>query len=158
MKKISPQLIAALVISLTSMLVISVSAQDKEQRVRLKDIPPAVQKTVQEQTQGATIRSISKEKENGKTVYEIETKVNGHSRDLMIEADGTLGDIEEEVAISALPKAVKDGLLKLVGKGKIVKIESVTKNNAIAFYEAAIKKQGKVSEVKIGTDGQPIAK
>ena len=46
-------------------------------KLELKDLPPAVRKTVEEQTKGATIKGIAKEKEKGKTVYEVETMGNG---------------------------------------------------------------------------------
>ncbi len=38
-------------------------------KLELKDLPSAVRKTVEEQTKGATIKGIAKEKEKGKTVY-----------------------------------------------------------------------------------------
>ncbi len=36
-----------------------------EKKVQMKDLPPAVQKTVQDQTKGAEIRGISSETEKG---------------------------------------------------------------------------------------------
>ncbi len=41
----------------------------------MKDLPPAVQKTVQDQAKGAEIKAISKETEDGKTHYEVETRL-----------------------------------------------------------------------------------
>lgn len=48
----------------------------EETKVKMKDLPPAVQKTVQEQTRTAKLRGLAKEVENGKTCYEAETTVN----------------------------------------------------------------------------------
>jgi hypothetical protein len=59
-----------------------------EKRLEMKDLPPAVQKTVQEQTQGAEIKGLSKETENGRTSYEVETIAGGKHRDFVVNAKG----------------------------------------------------------------------
>lgn len=124
------------------------------QKVQLKDLPPAVQKTVREETKNATLVGIGKEKENGKTVYELETKVNGKTRDLMIDAAGKVYVVEEEVPLDSLPPAVKTALQS---RGKVLKVETVTKATAMT-YEAQVEKNGKKSEVELGADGTPVKK
>jgi hypothetical protein len=146
----------ACVVSLGWLLFGVVLGQDKEQRVKMKDLPQAVQKTVKEQSQGATIRGFAKEVENGKTYYEVELKVNGHNKDILMDPAGAVVEIEEEVVLSALPPAVREGIAKHVGKGKIRNVESVTKNGAVVAYEAHVKTGKKSSEVKVGPDGQLI--
>ena len=42
--------------------------QAADEKIQLKDLPPAVQKTIQEETRNATLVGIGKEKEHGKTV------------------------------------------------------------------------------------------
>ena len=58
--------------------------------IEVKDLPPAVQKTVQEQSKGAEIKNISKEREKGAWQYEVETMLNGKHRDFNVAANGTL--------------------------------------------------------------------
>jgi hypothetical protein len=123
-----------------------------ETSVKMKDLPPAVQKAVQEQTKGAQIKGLSKEVEKGKTMYEVETTLNGKSRDLLIDAAGTLVSVEEPVAIDAIPAAAKAALAKLAAGGKIKSVESVTKGQTVS-YEAVIAKGSKKSEVVVGADG-----
>jgi uncharacterized membrane protein YkoI len=123
-----------------------------ETSVKVKDLPPAVQKTVGEQTKGAQIKGLSKEVEKGKTMYEVETMVNGKSRDLLIDANGTLVSEEEPVAIDTIPAAAKAAIEKLAGGGKIKSVESVTKNQTVS-YEAVIVKGLKKSEVVVRADG-----
>ncbi len=48
----------------------------------------------------------------------------------------------------------KTALLKQAGKGKIKLVESVTKEGALAYYEAQVKKGIKTVEVKVTPDGQ----
>jgi uncharacterized membrane protein YkoI len=131
---------------------ISLAAFAAETAVKMKDLPPAVQKTVTEQAKGAQIKGMSKEVEKGKTMYEVETMVNGKSRDLVIDASGSLVSVEEPVAIESIPTAAKAALEKLAAGGKIKGVESVTQGQTVT-YEAVIVKGVKKSEVVVAADG-----
>lgn len=124
----------------------------------VKKLPPAVRQTVQDQTKGATIVGLDKEVENGRTQYELETKVNGHSRDVIIGADGKVIEVEEEVEISSLAPAVQTEVKKSLGTAKVLSFESVTRGGTLAGYEATVEKGGKESEVSMGPDGKILAK
>jgi len=50
--------------------------------------------------------------------------VDGHSKDIQIAGDGTLKEIEEEVAFATLPANVQAGLRAQAGGAKITKVES----------------------------------
>jgi uncharacterized membrane protein YkoI len=52
---------------------------------------------MKEQAKGAQVLGFSKETEKGQTTYEVETKMNGKSRDLTFDAAGTLMEVEQEV-------------------------------------------------------------
>ena len=95
--------------------VLSVLAAEK--KIKRSDLPPAVEKTVTAQSQGATIRGFSEEKEHGQTFYEAELVVNGHSKDVLMDADGVVAEVEEQVAVDSLSPAVRDGLQAKAGKG-----------------------------------------
>jgi hypothetical protein len=127
---------------------------DKEPKLKVKDLPAAVQKTVLEQTKGATIRGLAKEVENGKTQYELETKVNGHNRDLIIDPAGKVLEVEEQVDIATLPAAVQAEVKKSLGGGKVLLFESVTKDGTLTGYEASVEKGGKNSSISMGPDGK----
>jgi hypothetical protein len=129
-----------------------------EERIDRKDLPPAVEKTVAEQSKGATIRAFSREVEGGKTLYEVALTVDGHGRDVSMDEQGRVVEIEEEVSPRALPPAVREGLEKAAGSGQIVKVESLTKAGKLVAYEAAVRRGGKKSEVQVGPDGKPLAR
>ncbi len=143
--------------ALTVILTLSFSVvafADGEKKLQLKNLPAAVKATVEEQSKGATIRGLAKEKENGKTVYELELKVDGHNKDMMIDASGKILSIEEQVELKDLPSSVQAEIVKQTGKGKISIIESLTENGALTGYEALIKTGGRSKEVKISPDGK----
>jgi hypothetical protein len=51
---------------------------------------------------------------------------------------------------------VKDALKAKVAKGKLVKIESLTKHGKLVAYEAQVVTDGKRSEAQVGPNGEPL--
>ena len=141
---------------LVASLGLSWSAVGQERKIKRSDLPAAVEKTVVEQSKGATIRGFSEEKENGQTTYEAEMLVNGHTKDVSMDANGALQEIEEQVDLQALPPEVGAGLQARAGKGKITKVESITKKGKLVAYEAKVVTDGKKSEIQVGPDGKPL--
>jgi len=150
-----PQNFAIAVIAAT-LCAISSPAEEHEKKINRSDLPAAVEKTVAAQTQGATIRGCNEEKENGKTYYEAELTVNGHSKDILIDPAGAIVEIEEQVVLTSLPAAVQSGLQAKAGSGKLGKVESITKRDKIVAYEAKVTTNGKRSEIQVGPDGKPL--
>ena len=138
------------------LLLLAGNASAQEKKIKRSDLPPAVEKTVAVQSAGATIRGFSTEKENGQTLYEAELMVNGHSKDISMTADGSIVEIEEQVALDSLPAEVKAGLQAKAGTGKILKVESLTKKDKLVAYEAKVETNGKKTEVQVGPDGKPL--
>jgi hypothetical protein len=119
----------------------------------LKDLPAAVQKTVQEQAKGAEIKNISKETEKGVTQYEVETIVNGKHRDFNVDTKGALLEVEEETSIDSIPAPAKAAILKKVGDGKLGMVETMTKGSTTLYEAAYTTKSGKKLEVLVKPDG-----
>jgi uncharacterized membrane protein YkoI len=134
------------------------TAEKSEQHLKKSDLPAAVQKTADEQSQGATVKGYATEMEKGKRVYEVELTVNGHDKDVTIAADGTVLEVEEQAAIDSLPSSVRDGLQKKAGAGSITKVETITKNGKLVAYEAVVKNGKKTKEIQVGPEGQPLTK
>ena len=56
----------------------------------LSALPEAVQKTVKEQAPNAPIADISREQDNGRTVYKVEFRDQGKNPTIKVAEDGTL--------------------------------------------------------------------
>lgn len=138
-------------------LAIAFMAHAQEKKIQRSDLPPAVQKTVDEQRKGATVKGYSSEVEDGKTTYEVELTVNGHGKDISLDAQGHVLKIEEETRVTSLPAVVKDGLAKAAGTGTILKVESLTKHGRLVAYEAVVKTGTRNSEIQVGPDGEKLA-
>jgi hypothetical protein len=85
--------LAVLVIGLTFSV-----AQAQEKKITRAKLPPAVEKTVARESEGATIKGFATEIDKGRRVYELELTVNGHNKDILIDKSGTILEEEEEVA------------------------------------------------------------
>lgn len=133
------------------------SAPAQEKHLKKSDLPAAVQKTADEQSKGATVRGYSSETEDGKLMYEVSLTINGHSKDVGIAPDGTVVEVEEQVALDKLPAAVRDALKKKAGAGTITKVESLTKKGTLVAYEAQVNTAGKKTEVQVGPAGKDLA-
>ncbi|HVH72863.1 MAG TPA: hypothetical protein VNB49_17380 [Candidatus Dormibacteraeota bacterium] len=131
------------------------SAQEK--KIKRSDLPPAVEKTVADVSKGATIKGYSEETENGKTPYEVEMVVKGHTKDVELDPSGGIVEIEEEAAMDSLPANVKAGLAAKAAGAKILKVETLTKGGKLVAYEAKVQSAaGKKSEIQVGPDGKPL--
>jgi hypothetical protein len=137
-------------------VLLAASSAAEERQIKRSHLPPAVEKTVALQSKGATIRGFSEEKENGQTYYEAQMVVDNHSKDLLVDNDGAIVEVEEQIAIDSLPMAVKEGLQARAGEGKLVKVESITKRDKLVAYEGQITLGKKRSEVQVGPDGNPL--
>jgi hypothetical protein len=58
--------------------------------------------------------------------------------------------------MDALPAEIKAGLQAKAGKGRITKVESITKKEKLVAYEAQVMTDGKKSEVQVGPEGKPL--
>jgi hypothetical protein len=141
---------------LGSIALVATGALGQEKKIQRSDLPPAVEDTVAVESRGAVIRGFSMENENGQTYYEAEMTVNGHGRDVLIDKSGAVVEVEEQVPLESLSAAVKEGLQAKAGKGKIVKVESISKHDRLVAYEAKVLTGTKKGEIQVRPDGKPL--
>jgi hypothetical protein len=131
-------------------LALASAAMAGEEEIPVKRLPKAVIKAVKARFPKAEIKGAAKEEEDGKTTYEVMLKVKGRAVDMALKADGTILEIEKEVPVDELPKAVKKALAARHPKAKIAKAEVLTKGeHGPALYEIAI-----TSEVVLSAEGK----
>jgi uncharacterized membrane protein YkoI len=148
--------VVAVVVALSSVAAGAQSPASKTKpaaKVDLSKYPAPVRATIEAETKNAMLKGVSKETEKGKTQYEVETMVNGRSRDLLVDPSGAVIEVEEEVALSSAPPPVQDALKSA---GTVLKLESVTRSGATT-YEASVRgKNGKKSSVALDAQGTPV--
>lgn len=142
---------AGLAIGLTFSL-----AQAQERKIKREQLPPAVEKTVAKESEGAEIKGFATEVEHRQKFYEASLILNGHSKDILIDKNGNIVEVEEEVSMDSLPATVQAALKKAAGSGTIQVIESLTKNGNLVAYEAQVKHRKKRSEIQVGPNGERL--
>jgi uncharacterized membrane protein YkoI len=143
-------------LSATLLLTVSLAAPGfaAESRIKRKNLPPAVEKVVQQEEKNGTLKGLSKETEDGRVAYEIETVVNGRTRDLLVDAAGSVIEVEQEVPLDSIPAAAREAIQKKAAGAKIRSVELLTKGSATS-YEAHLARGLKHTEVIVNPDGSP---
>jgi hypothetical protein len=126
-----------------------------EKRIQRKDLPPPVERAVQVQSAGATIRGFTQESEHGKIIYEAEMTVSGHGKDISFDIAGNVVGVEEEVSLESIPAAARASIEKTAAGGKIRKVEKVTEGGSTTYEAAYTTKAGKSREFSVNADGSP---
>jgi hypothetical protein len=141
------------IISLALSLGALTAGLNAEKKYALKDLPAAVQTSIQSELKGGEIKNIGKETEHGVTQYEVETMLNGKHRDFNIDTKGAVVLVEEETTIDAIPAPAKTAILKKVADGKLGMVETFVKGGE-TMYEASYQtKAGKKHEFLFKADG-----
>jgi hypothetical protein len=118
-------------------------------------LPAAIDAAFKKAYPAATIKHVSKEKEGGKEVYEVESVDNGLARDLVYMPDGTVVSYEEQIAEASLPPAVASALKARYPKATYTRIEKLFEKNTMS-YEIALK-GAPVGEAVLTPEGKWIS-
>jgi hypothetical protein len=125
-------------------------ARADDETISVEKLPAAVKKAIKKRFPKAEIEKASKETEDGKTTYEVLLEIDDKPIDVAIKADGTILEVEREIALKELPGPVKKALAAKYPGAKIEKVEVVTKGeNGPEIYEVAIK-----TEVQLTAKGK----
>lgn len=121
---------------------------------KVKALPAEVQKTVLAEGEGALVRNVVTEKgEDGATVYEVEMRIKGLTKDIVVGGDGTLLVSEQQMTLASLPPAVRATIVKAAAKRRIRIVESVTKGGKLEYYEAHVVTGKTLTEIMVAPDG-----
>ena len=129
--------------------------EETETKVKMQELPPAVQEAVKAQSKGATLRGFSKEVKDGRAFYEAEMSVKGRTRDLTFDAQGTIVSDEQQTSLSEIPAPARAAIQKAATGGKLTLVEKVSEGSS-TFYEGHITKAGKEIEIKVDANGKTV--
>jgi len=124
-----------------------------DEKIQARDLPAAVRQALERETRGATIKGYARERNTGQTFYEVETTVNGRSRDLLFDARGQLVEVEEAIDLAAAPTAVRQAF---ESHGVVLSVEAVTRSGHTKYEGVVRLKSGKKSEIAVDADGKPV--
>jgi len=131
------------------------SAEDQEEKVSLDKLSPTVAKALKEQAGKEKITALSKEKDEGKTVYEATFKREGRVHDVTVDEKGKLLSDEETIPASEAPKVIRDAIEREFAGAKIEKFERIKEGGKIN-YEALLSGGKKREEIKFSDKGKVL--
>jgi len=138
------------------------TAATTEESIKSSELPKVVSDAVSKRFPGLQFSSITKETESdGKIVFDIELKQKGRKFETDVQADGTILEIEKEVATKDWPKALAGTVAAKYPHGKIqevlevnlVKDHKETPDHLEVTIETADKK---AAELLTSLDGKTI--
>jgi uncharacterized membrane protein YkoI len=137
-------------------LAVDFRALAKEEGVPLDQVPKAVLDAVKAKFPGAKLTEAAKETEDGKTTYEVGLEHNGQEYSVSLTAAGKITEIEREIEIKDLPKAVSEAIKKKYPKGKMEKAEEVTADGKTTYEVVVEASDDKDVEVTVDASGKVL--
>src|SRR6476646_7059116 len=88
----------------------------KERHVSVADMSAAARTSTERVTAGGTVTQVTREKERGRIVYDIEATIQGkHQEFLVADSNGELLGTETSMEFSECPRPVRDAAIKYFG-------------------------------------------
>jgi hypothetical protein len=152
-------------IAITLVLCASVLAADdkekKDAKISLDKVPKAVMDAIKVRFPDAEIRSVEKEEEDGKVIYDVELKHKGRKYEMDIQEDGTILEIEKEILSKDVPEAVTKAVEARYPKSTIKEVMEVNtvkdKKETPDHYEVTLETaEKKTVEVIVSLDGKSV--
>lgn len=114
------------------------------------EVPDAIENAFKQKFPNA--KKVKWEKEN-KTEYEASFMLDNKEMSAVYNSDGSLKEIETEIAVTELPKAVSDALNKNYPNAKVHEAAKIERSDNSVVYEAEIKVNGKKTDVLFDPNG-----
>jgi uncharacterized membrane protein YkoI len=132
---------------------------ENNKKIPLDKVPKAVMGSIKARFPGADVTSVEKESENGKVVYDIELKHKGRKYEMDIHEDGTVIEIEKEVAAKNVPEAVTKAVKARYPRATIHEVMEVNKvkgkKETPDHYEVTLVTADKKElEIELSLDGK----
>ena len=117
------------------LLTANVTLRGDEEKVALDKVPKPVLDAFKKKFPETKLTGATTEKEDGKTIFELQFTYKDHKYEAELMPDGTWIAIDKKIDAKELPKAVAKTLEDKYPKSKYDVIEEVSKNDKIAHYE-----------------------
>ena len=117
-------------------LAVSVAAQGDAKSIKQSKLPPAVQKTAEQQSAGATVAGYSSNKVDGVVTYRMDLVAGELTRTIVMDQDGAVLSVEQQVAWADLPADIQKTFDTVKAKGELGPVSTVSENGTLVAYVA----------------------
>jgi uncharacterized membrane protein YkoI len=133
-------------------------------KLKLGDLPPAVQRTVNKEAAGREIGEITSDIVDGHPAYKIEFRERGVNPRFFVGENGALLRPPEKPPVLGIgttfartPTAVQQTIRREIGEGEITKIDKEGLSGPATIYKVEVKeKDGTTFELRIGDNGKVL--
>ena len=129
-------------------------ARRDEVKVSLDKVPAAVMNAVKRKFPMAKIEGAEKNVEDGKTTFEIGIEQDDRDITVSLKEDGTILEIEKEIAVKDLPTAVKSAIAAKYPRATLKKAEEVTEGDKVTYEVIVVPESKKAREVAFDRAGK----
>jgi uncharacterized membrane protein YkoI len=126
-----------------------------EEDIDIKDLPQVVLDAFQKAYPNAEIKGASKEDEDGRIAYEIESIDGKQVRDILYSEEGDVLEIEESISFKALPAAVQKTIMDKYADAEVEKAEKITKDGSTS-YEVVVETDDATLEIVLDAQGKIV--
>jgi len=144
-------------------LVLGMAPPGDDQRIKLADCPEAVRKTLQAETKGAKIETVTKEKNvDDETVFWAELAIGGKNYTIGVLNDGTLTEMnlavdDDEIPFERCPAAVQATLHHEAFSQKVGSVGKDMKYG-VPIYQTVVSYRGRAYQIVVAEDGTLVEK
>ncbi len=125
------------------------------QQVSLSQVPEPARAAIEQVTAGGKIKTIEKEEEGGKTIYDVEATMRDRDVEYDIAADGTILTSGQTVPYTSVPLVVRNAAEKYFGSATGLKA-FVELEEGKTFYEISGKKGKTPMTLRLTDTGQIV--
>jgi hypothetical protein len=139
----------------------TLAANGRAEKIPLDKVPEKIMAAINARFPGAQLKGVEKETEDGAVVFDVELTQKGRKYESDIKEDGTIIEIEKEVAAKDFPDACARAVAAKYPKAKVTEIMEVNKVNGAKetpdHYEVVLEEPGKKSfEALVSLDGKSV--
>ena len=117
--------------------------------ITFEKLPSPVRESALKHLLPSSIKKVEAIDDDGITIYEIESEIDGVNKDITFAANGSVMEIEQSMSFAQLPLAAREKISKRYPKLKITKVESVQD----FYFDVDGEDHGKSVELKVSASG-----
>ena len=151
------RIVIAAVVAIQVAAAASAQVNAQAKKLQQSDLPEAVQATAAKETAQGKVTGIWQRDQDAAIVYEVDLVVDGHARGVLINPEGVVVAVQEEVPWNKLDPSIQSGIQSQAGDGKVAKVYSISRDGKLLRYIAIVDKGGQETKVEVGADGAPPA-
>ena len=147
-------LIAA--VSAISIAVVASAQSAPPKQLQESDLPEAVRAAAAKEIAQGKVTGIWQRDQDGSVIYEVDLVVDGHARGVLINPEGVVVAVQDEVPWEKLDPGVQSGIQSQAGDGKVTRVVSIARDGKVSRYVAMVEKGDQKTRVQVGPDGAPL--